>query len=699
MREFPIFNSRVIRECRQAKSRSFLRCARRKIWKISGFLTLWALFLTGSLAGVSAVQGAEWSLVSPNDRLRIVVSQRDGFNPPPDSEPPTQLYYRIEAGKEGERSIVLTNSALGMALDGDDLRTGLTFVEASGPFPVDVSYEMPHGKRSACRNHGRGLTLRFRGGSGLGPGLELDLRAFDDGIAFRYRITGSTSRALRAESEATSFTLPVDSRIWAQPADRVTAYSPAYETYYQNGIRPGTPSETGMGWSFPFLFKTGSYWALITEANVGTNYCGSHLTDSREGTEYRIQFPDPAEARGLGEAQPGSTLPWEMPWRIVILGDSPGTLVESTLVTDLCDASRVQETDWIRPGRVAWSWWSDPPSPQDAIKQKHFVDLAAEMGWEYILVDANWTIMDKGTIHDVIRYAQEKKVGVLLWYNSGGPHNVVTEKPRDSFTYEPVRRFEFDMLRRWGVKGVKIDFFQSDKQELMRLYHEILKDAADYKIMVNFHGCTLPRGWSRTWPHLMSMEAIRGEECYIFDPQFPERAPIQNTITPFTRNVVGPADYTPVGLTDNSHPHRTTYSHELALSVLFETGWLHFADKPEAYMRLPAEPRDFLKKVPVAWDDTRWVTGYPGQYVVIARRKGDTWFLAGINGGSEARQENLRLGSWAGMETWQVELIHEGKDGRNFATEKLTLRADQPWPVTFRPYGGFVATLRKTDAP
>jgi hypothetical protein len=302
--------------------------------------------------------------------------------------------------------------------------------------------------------------------------------------------------------------------------------------------------------------------------------------------------------------------------------------------------------------------------------------------------------MDNGTIHDVLRHAKSKNVGVLLWYNSGGPHNIVTEKPRDCFTYKEVRRFEFEMLQKWGVKGVKEDFFQSDKQDVMGVYHGIMQDAADYQIMVNFHGCTLPRGWSRTWPHLMSMEAIRGAECYIFDPKHPDAAPGQNTISPFTRNVVGPMDYTPVAFTAHNNPHKTTYAHELALCALFESGWVHFADKPEAYLGLPAEPKEFLKQVPAAWDDTRFVAGYPGRFVVLARRKGDTWYLAGVNGLSQPRTEQLKLGAWLGQGAFEMVKISDGADARSFSSEKTTFTAGQEIPVKLLPYGGFVATLK-----
>jgi hypothetical protein len=295
----------------------------------------------------------------------------------------------------------------------------------------------------------------------------------------------------------------------------------------------------------------------------------------------------------------------------------------------------------------------------------------------------------------VLRYAKQKSVGVLLWYNSGGRHNIVTEKPRDTLTYPEVRRYELDLLKKWGVKGIKVDFFQSDKQDVISLYHGILKDAADAKIMINFHGCTLPRGWERTWPHLMSMEAVRGEECYIFDSKYPEQAPIQSTVLPFTRNVVGPMDYTPVSFSNNRYPRRTTAAHELALSVVFESGWLHFADKAESYVNLPPAPKEFLKRVPVAWDDTRFVAGEPGEFVILARRKGDTWYLAGINGVNKPREERIRLGSWLSEGQHQLLRIADGADQNSFSTDTVTIEKGQEIPVKFSPYGGFVGTLSR----
>jgi len=645
-------------------------------------------------------QAQNWSVTSPSGLVKVSVQlvERPATAPFPAGP---SLIYRVEHGTEGSRVVVIQDSPLGLALASQQYVSGLRFKAAQPLTLVQEAYEMPHGKRKQCHNRANQMTLSFLNGSDL-P-IDLDLRAYDDGVAFRYRLrladgANPVSTPVEMEKELTGFALPPQTRLWMAPSDKASTYSPGYETYYENGITLDTVAPLGLGWSFPVLFHTPEgRWGLITEANVNASFCGTRLSSQATNGVYRIEWPNPAEGNAYGPAKPASTLPWEMPWRVIILGDSLSPIVESTLVQDVCPPSKVTDQSWIKPGRVAWSWWSDQVSPTDGVKQKKFVDLAVAMGWEYVLVDANWDLMDNGNVHDVLRYAKSKGIGVLLWYNSGGPHNVVTEKPRDTLTYTPVRRFELELLKKWGVKGIKVDFFQSDKQNVIGLYQDLLRDAAEFQIMLNFHGCTLPRGWERTWPHLMAMEAVRGEECYIFDPKFPEMAPTQNTITPFTRNAVGPMDYTPVGFSDNNNPHRTTVAHELALAVVFESGWVHFTDKAEAYLGLPDAPKNFLKQVPVTWDETRFVAGYPGQFVILARRKGDTWYVAGVNGQKEAREQQVATASWLPEGSYELKRIGDGKDARSFDSQAQILAPGQGFTVKMLPYGGFVATLKKTQ--
>ena len=488
-----------------------------------------------------------WKVASPDGRAAITVrlggtTGRSG------------LSYGVEYAGEP----VLGSSPLGIARKDEAFVDGLELVEAGSVRTIDETYTMMTGKRRLCRNHANEQTLVFQNAGGAK--VELIVRAYNDGIAFRYRFPEQSGEKHTVTSESTGFRLPQGGKMWAHPYDKPSKYTPAYETYYVNGVAVGADSSIESGWAFPVLFCTAdrSRWGLVTEAGLDSSYCGCRLTAKASEGVYQIRFPDEGEGNSIGAVEPSWTLPWATPWRVIMVGDSVGDIVESTLVTDVSPPSVVKDTSWIKPGRASWSWLFDHDSPQDCTKLKAWVDLAAAMGWEYSLVDANWSQMKNGTIHDLLAYAKSKGVGLLFWYNSGGPHNYVSEKPRGLMDHREIRREEFGLLKKWGVKGVKVDFFQSDKQNIIQLYQEILQDAAEAQIMVNFHGCTLPRGWSRTYPHLMSMEAVRGEECYSFDKKFTTEAPIHNVIVPFTRNVVGPMDYTPVMFADNVYPHLTT---------------------------------------------------------------------------------------------------------------------------------------------
>ena len=434
---------------------------------------------------------------------------------------------------------------------------------------------------------------------------------------------------------------------------------------------------------------------LLTESALDETYCGSHLAPDVQNGVYRIKFPDPKEGLGVGAVEPVSTPPWMLPWRVVIVGDAAGRILESDLVNDLAPPSRVADTSWIKPGRAAWSWWSESDSPKHAEALDAFTNLAADMGWEYALVDANWNLMQTGKIEDVIAHAKARNVGLLFWYNSGGPHNEVTEAPRDRMHTREARRKEFAQLQKWGVKGVKVDFWHSDKQDRIRQYRELLADAADFQLLVNFHGCTIPRGWSREFPHLIGMEAVFGAEQYKFRESMAENGAWFNTVLPFTRNVIGPMDYTPVTFGDAKYPHKTTNAHELALSVVFESGVEHFADGTQSYRALPEPAKTFLQKVPSAWDETRAIAGEPGRSVVVARRNRDVWYVGGINGLAEPNSVRVDL-SFLKEGSWTATIVRDGAKDREFASETRTVSPTDTTSVTMRPRGGFVMRLERT---
>ena len=613
-----------------------------------------------------------WTVLSPDGTLTLEVAL-DGDG---------RLGYRVlRRGVE-----VVTRSPLGVVRTDTTFDAGLVLVTAEDEVVVRDRYTLVHGKQLQHDVAAGTRTLEF-----VNPDaarLELDLRAYDEGIAFRYRFPGAADGSGGERTvvrELTGVTPAGPGRVWAQPTQEPEVHGPAYENLYVDGVPLGTAS-SGPAWDLPAAFEGDSTWLLVSESGLDAGFYGSRLGGEPTGGTYTFAPPLEGEGDGVGATSATSTLPWTLPWRFVVVAPDAGAMAASNLVTHLAEPCRLADTSWVKPGRVAWSWWSENASPRDLARQRAYVDLAADLGWEHCLVDANWDVNPDADVEALAAYATGRGVGLWLWYNSGGPHNRVTEAPRDRMHDPAVRRPEFAKLAGWGVAGVKVDFFHSDKQDGIGRYLGILADAAEHRVMVNFHGCTIPRGWSRTWPHLMTMEGVRGGETYLFNPDFPAVAASHNTILPFTRNAVGPMDYTPVTFGDVTHAHLTTNAHELALAVVFESGLLHLADSAESYRSVPPHVTDVLRKVPVVWDETRFLVAEPGQCVVVARRRGDDWWVAGINGREQPRTLDLDLRSLHGGE-WQV--LGDGA-GRDDITE---LPASGTVPMAAR--GGFLATARR----
>jgi hypothetical protein len=606
------------------------------------------------------------------------------------------LTYTVGHRHGGGRSDVLLASALGVRLDDQAFVSGLRFVHADAVSTIDETYVTLHGKRRSIHHQAHQQVFTFA--NAAGARLDLIVRVANDGVAFRYRFPGADKQPHKLLEELTGFSVPAGATGWMQEQQPPTRYSPAYEALFAD-VTAGDTAPTPSGWSFPALFKIadGRDWLLITEADVSDANCASRLASDAPGGRYHIRLPEAGEGKSVGDMEPQSTSPWTLPWRVLIVGSTPVTIVESTLVEDVSAPSIVKDTSWIKPGRVSWSWWSDDNSPHNEAALDNFIDLAADMDWEYSLIDANWNRMEPAALQRVLAHARDKHVGILLWYNSGGPHNDVTEQPRDRMHLRDVRRREFAQLQQWGVKGVKVDFWQSDKQDRIKQYLDLLRDAADFHLMVDFHGCTLPRGWSRTYPHLMTMEAVPGAEQYKFFPRYPSKAPWHNVVLAFTRNVVGGMDYTPVTFTDHKFPRMTTDAHELALSVVFESGLQHFADSVESYHKLLPEASAFLKAVPAAWQDTRLIGGEPGKLAVLARRGADGWYVGGISGETTPQTFELDLsflGKSGGKQT--LMLITDGDGPRHLEAETRTLTSGEKVRVELLPRGGFVARIGAT---
>jgi alpha-glucosidase len=488
---------------------------------------------------------------------------------------------------------------------------------------IDERYATPAGKRRAHHATARELVLTFRR-------LRVHVRASDDGVAFR---TAGRGR------ECSSFAAPRRTRAWLQ------RYGVSYERPY-DAVRLGAAAPGAIG--FPALLDTGRGWALLSESAIGPGESAGRLR-LRDGV-LRVEH-----SRG--------------PWRVAVIG-SPATIVGSDLVDDLAPAAGAGDWSWVRPGRVAWSWWSDSASPASLDRQRQYVDYAARMGWEYVLVDEGW---DPSWIPALTAYARDRGVGVLLW-------------SRWDALAEPAQRDALlSQWRDWGVAGVKLDFMESDSAARIAWYRGVARAAAERRMVVDFHGATVPRGLSRTWPNVLTQEAVRGAESYKGDaPVTPEH----NTTLPYTRGAVGPMDYTPV--TFSTPRRRTSLAHELALSVVFASGLQHFADSPEAYAAQPLAEA-WLRDVPVAWDDTRLLGGRPGRSATIARRAGDRWYVGAIRAGA-GRAVALPLDFLARGRAYTAEVIEDAPGGALAARTGRVTVADT-LRLTTAANGGYVVRL------
>jgi alpha-glucosidase len=666
-------------------------------------MTLATLCALGMLMAASA-EGADgqWAVASPNGELTFELQLGNASG---------DLTYTVGHKHGGSRADVLLASPLGVKRDDQEFTRGLRLVSAGAVSTIDETYTMPHGKRRSVHHQARQQVFTFA--NAANARVDLVVQVANDGVAFRYRFPASSDKNDKAThkllEETTGFSVPAGATGWIAQQQPPTRYSPAYEALYSQ-VTAGDTAPTPSGWAFPALFKIadGRDWLLITEADVNATNAATRLAADAPGGRYRIRLPEAGEGKGVGQVEPQSTLssPWTLPWRVLIIGSTPATIADSTLVEDVSTPSVIKDTSWIKPGRVSWSWWSDDDSPRNEAALNSFTDLAAEMGWEYSLIDANWNLMDPAALQRVLAHAREKHVGMLLWYNSGGPHNDVTEQPRDRMHTREARRKEFAQLQQWGVKGVKVDFWQSDKQDRIQQYLDLLKDAADYKLMVDFHGCTLPRGWSRTYPHLMTMEGVPGAEQYKFNENYAARAPWHNVVLAFTRNVVGGMDYTPVTFTDHKFPRVTTDGHELALSIVFESGLQHYADSVTSYHKLASEAIAFLKAAPAAWQESRLLGGEPGKFAVFARRGEDGWCVGGISGAETAQTFDLDLsflgratgsggGSGPGSGQQTLTLITDGNGPRHLTTTTRQVTSTDTIRIDLQPRGGFVARIAR----
>ena len=579
----------------------------------------------------------------------------------------------IEAAGNGLRLYYQNQPVLDIpevGYEGQTAKPALRFVQK-----VKADYQMLAGKRLHVTNEANEYATP------LGENTKLVVRLYNDGLAFRYELSQLSESTL--PKEKTTYRIPEGVNRWFQQwTDAYESFFPLTTSYKTLPVRSfsGTFKSVdgwNIRWGYPSLFKPAeNVFALISEANIERRQSASCLYN--EGELYRVT-PDQNELKISGG--------WHSPWRVVIVGEL-ADIVQSTLITDVSEPCKLKDTSWIHPGVVSWIYWAYNHGSDDYNIICKYIDMAATLHLPYMLIDAEWDRMKDGkTVEDAVNYAKSKGVKPMIWYNSSVGWVDGAPTPKYRLNKPEDREKEFAWCEKIGVAGVKIDFFSGDNQMNMDYCLDLLECAAKHHLLVNFHGATVPRGWQRTYPNLLSTEAVYGAEWYNNVPTFTKQAASHNATLPFTRNVIGPMDYTPCAFSDSQHPHITSHAHELALTVLFESGLQHLADKPESFLAQPKEVQDFLSKLPAVWDETRFVSGYPGESAVIARRSGKTWYVAGINGTDEVKRVKTSLD------------IKDIKSGQAFCDSG---DKDKPWDIrmmsarvlpdllTLQPRGGFV---------
>lgn len=588
---------------------------------------------------------------------------------------------------------VLDNSKLGVIRNDDDFSKNLKVIKVSPAKQVTDRYSLRNSKKKDITYVANERTIAAQTSSG--KKINIVFRVSNDGVAFRYEFPETSKDIKKITQEETSFRFHAGTRAWLQPkAEAQTGFehtNPSYEAHYLMDIEAGTPSPTKNGWIYPALFKYKNTWLLITEASLGRTYCGTALRQHAENNEYKINFPQAPEVFTNGALNPESTLPWNTPWRIIAIGDLK-TIAESTLGTDLAMPTIKMSEDFIKPGKSSWSWILKKDDSTVFKVQKKYIDFAADMKWQYCLLDANWdTLIGYDSVKILSAYAQSKNVGLLLWYNSAGDWNTVKMHPKDMLLTKEARQKEFARLHAMDIKGIKVDFFAGDGQSMINYYQDILEDAADNKLLVNFHGATLPRGLHRTYPNFMTAEAVFGYEMITFGQGSANAAPQHSVMSALVRNAFDPMDFTPMNLHTIPNINRiTTSAFELATAVVFLSGIQHYAESPEGMSHVPEHVKDFLRNLPDYWDDVKFIDGYPGKLYVVARKSGDAWYVAGINGENTEKQLNLDLSF---VKNLKGQLIGSGADKNSFTSTTVQVPASGTLNITLKANDGFVFVL------
>lgn len=621
------------------------------------------------------------SVGGPDGKLQLTVAC------PVDGEVSYSVAYN---GKQ-----MLEASPLGLETNVGDFYKGLKYT-GHEVNTIDTTYRQSRIKVSEVHYRANELICSFVNGEG--KTVRITFRVSNNDVAFRYTLPREQGKgSVTVEEEKTGFRFPAQTTTFLCPqSDAMIGWKrtkPSYEEEYKADAPMNERSRYGHGYTFPCLFRIGADgWVLVSETGVDSRYCGSRLSDVQDGL-YSLAFPMPEENNGNGTVAPAFALPGSTPWRTVTVGETLKPIVETTVPWDVVSPRYTSEHTY-KMGRGTWSWilWQDDSINYD--DQCRYVDLAAAMGYEYVLIDSWWDKnIGRERMEQFIGHARGKGVEVFLWYSSSGYWNDIEQGPINMMDNSIVRKQQMRWMRQQGVKGIKVDFFGGDKQETMRLYEDILSDADDHGLMVIFHGCTLPRGWERMYPNYVGSEAVLASENIIFNQHFCDEEAFNATLHPFIRNAVGSMEFGGCFLNkrmnkgnDGGTVRRTTDVFQLATAVLFQNPIQNFALAPNNLEDAPEVCLDFMKQVPATWDETRFIDGYPGKYAVLARRHGDTWYIGAINATNEPLRLKLDLPMLAGQEA----SFYSDDKKMQPQLKQQKVKADGSLQLTVQPLGGVV---------
>ena len=586
------------------------------------------------LLGSSVASAENKQITSPDGKLVVTVADMDG-------RPSYSVSY--------DNVLFLKPSPLGIIANIGDFSSGMSLEKNVSTNKIDETYELASIKKSKVHYVANEAVFSFtQQGKTI---YDVIFRISNNDVAFKYKMypQGETLSCV-VKQEVTGFVFPDGTTTFlcpqSKPMGGFARTSPSYETSYTADDVAGK-NGWGEGYTFPCLFRNGDNgWVLVSETGGNGGYCASRLLGHKEGV-YTIGFPQEGEANGNGTVSPGIALPGETPWRTITVGKTLAPIVETTVPFDVVKLLYQAKGEYTY-GRGSWSWIIGMDGSTNYKEQLRYIDFSAAMGYQSVLVDALWDKqIGRDKIEELAKYGKNKGVALYLWYNSNGYWNDAPQTPRSIMDNAIARRKEMKWMQSIGIRGIKVDFFGGDKQMTMQLYEDILSDANEYGLLVIFHGCTLPRGWERMYPNFASSEAVLASENLHFSQGSCDNEAFNATLHPFIRNTVGSMDFGGSALNkyynaDNAprgSRRVTSDVYALATAVLFQSPVQHFALAPNNLTDAPSWAIDFMKEVPTTWDEVRFIDGYPGKYVILARRHGDKWYIAGVN----AQKETLKL--------------------------------------------------------